>query len=730
MKSYDKFVKPRGAVLATICAAALELPLFADPVQINPADFECSLRFRFSGYRGLSTLENFPVLIKLSQALNDFDYSKCKAQDGGDLRFADSDGNLLDSEVDTWNPGGTSLVWVRIPSLSKNTSISAYYGSDNPPQVDGTNVWWKSGYVGVWHMNGSTLPIKDSSGVSSNIYAKSANVVLGYADGAIGDAVDMSAGAWGHRLDVGDHDNLDGFLDFTLEMWTKQSALAGNKVLMSKRGSGDLSYYWYTNGDKGGAAGALVSTNGSTTIYVNQNTGTPSLNVWTHQAYVRDTAANHFQSFVDGVAKWTSSDSKGKEPIWAGSAPLQIGGWYVGGSGQSSFNGQIDEVRISRVARSSDWIQATSDCVLDDCFAVAEMDNDWGKYTYRFAVTFPGCEGETIADIPVLLRISEETIDGFRYCDSLRPNGMDLRFALKDGTPLDSEVDTWDTNGVSLVWVKIPSLNSSTMIYCYYGWNFAPVADSARVWSNGYVGVWHMGEDKLPLAESSGVSTPIDSGNAAVAYGYTGAIGGAVDMSGVTAGWANQLSAADDDDLDGFTDFTLEMWTKQDAYGETDNPVLLAKRSDDECAFYWCCRKTGADDGTRAANILVSTNANNTTSDLYGNLASPPLGEWNYQAVVRDTSADRLRAFLNGTNCYTRSSSCGTNPIQSNGQRLSFGSNRKGYPFPGQIDEVRISRVARSAAWIKATHDMVKNANFATYGDAKRQVRGLMIILK
>ena len=51
--------------------------------------------------------------------------------------------------------------------------------------------------------------------------------------------------------------------------------------------------------------------------------------------------------------------------------------------------------------------------------------------------------------------------------------------------------------------------------------------------------------------------------------------------------------------------------------------------------------------------------------------------------------------------------------------------------FPGSIDEVRISNVARSADWVKASHDTVTESSFATYGPARENVKtGIMIIVE
>ena len=723
--------------------AALVAPcaLFAD---IDWTKFDKSFIISFPGYRGQTTLTDFPVLIRLSAARNDFDYSRCA--NGANLRFSDADGNVLSQEIDTWNPVGESLVWVKLPSLNASTKIVAHYGYTGEgalPAVEQTNVW-SSGYVGVWHMNERGVPLMESSGVSVPISTDSTGgrAVYGYA-GAIGNAVDLSAASWSHRLSAEDNDAFDGFADFTLEMWTKQNTWRSgdnnNSVLIAKRvNNGDQSYYWYLNRANGldGPAGALISTNGVKNSSATGNRGRPVADVWTHQAFVRDTAANNYRAFVGGGNTYTSPSSTGSygtQPVFAGSGPLHIGGW----SNAYAFPGQIDEVRISRVARSPDWISATSDCVAEDSFASYEADsNDWNAYSHKFTVSFTGySENETLTNFPALVRISEydevtgKGLEGFFYADCLKSNGGDLRFEGPNGEPLACEVDTWNTNGESLVWVKVPTLPFPGTITAYYGWKFAPSIDPTDVWSNEYVGVWHMKESGLPLAESSGVSTPIDAGSATVVYGYEGAVGNAVDMRAAGAGWANYLSAADDEDLDGFTDFTLEMWTRQEEWGSKDNPVLLAKRDGGDgtdCAYYWCCRTAN---GQRAANILVSTNATAKVGDLNGNTACPPLGEWTHQAIIRKTSGNYITAFINGENRWSRNS-YGTNPIVSNGHRLSFGSHAKGYPFPGQIDEVRISRVARSKAWLKATHDTVTKTDFATYSKAFPTARRTIIYFK
>ena len=63
-------------------------------------------------------LENFPVLVRLSpQTVAGFHHGTCRA-DGSDVVFVDENGNPLDYQLDTWNPSGESLFWVKLPQPS------------------------------------------------------------------------------------------------------------------------------------------------------------------------------------------------------------------------------------------------------------------------------------------------------------------------------------------------------------------------------------------------------------------------------------------------------------------------------------------------------------------------------------------------------------------------------------------------------------------------------------
>ena len=135
------------------------------------------------------TLTNFPALVKLSTAISGFSYSDFRLANGGDMMFTDSHGQVIPSEVDTWDDTGISLVWVSVPELTKGTTIKMYYGNGANPAGVPLAKW--PGYVGVWHMGeaGGTAYDSTVNGFDAvavqNARARAVDLVA-VADGAIG----------------------------------------------------------------------------------------------------------------------------------------------------------------------------------------------------------------------------------------------------------------------------------------------------------------------------------------------------------------------------------------------------------------------------------------------------------------------------------------------------------------------------------------------------------------
>ena len=726
--------------LLVLAAVATSVTISAEALTVVPGDYAKSFTITFPGYSGSSALTDFPVLVRISKARNDFNYSACRVANGGDLRFADSGGNLLSSEVDTWNTSGESLVWVKIPSLDASTVITAYYGNANPPAVTASDVW-SSGYVGVWHLSESGRYMTDSSrsdNPANKLYdsRNDGSVQTGQA-GLVGNAVRFDVGGT-HRGSLNTIDSrysLSGSSGpFTVECWAYQddhdpAENTRNIHLMSEVDSGNgWNSTWLLREMTSSPAGRICMEyldDSKTSRYMFSDTaGVPPRAEWNHFVVRHDTSRletrlnnSRITSRSVNLTLFTTESTK----------YLHIGNRGSGDGATDAWPGLMDELRISNVARSDDWLQATMDCIKNADFSVCyATENDWTEYSHKFKVSFAGYAGsEALANFPVLVKVSESGISGFRYADCLKSNGGDLRFADAEGNLLASEVDTWDTNGVSLVWVKVPSLTAATEITAYYGWAFAPAVDSSAVWANGYVGVWHLNESAAPLAESSGVSTPFTQGQVAPEYGAEGVLGKSVNFATNDSGTTDsRLEAADDDDLDGFDDFTVEYWSCQATFRPSGQwAAILSKRIGSGSQESWMVCLT---DGNQYPSCFIRPNDGGTRTDMSAG-RRVEANQWTHQAYTRVKTTGKQIWYFDGGS-VANVTSANTSTLLAGWATLKLGGGAGQNSFPGSIDEVRISRVARSADWVKASHDTVTESAFAVYGTAKENGRKGMII--
>ena len=83
-------------------------------------------------------LSNHQVLITLTTA--NFDYAKCK-NDGGDIRFAASDGSIaLPYWIKDWNYNGTSKIWVKVDSVPVGENVCLYIYYWKPSATSESNI--------------------------------------------------------------------------------------------------------------------------------------------------------------------------------------------------------------------------------------------------------------------------------------------------------------------------------------------------------------------------------------------------------------------------------------------------------------------------------------------------------------------------------------------------------------------------------------------------------------
>ena len=350
------------ALQATV---AFDAPVAADDglcATFDAASYAHSMAITFPDYNG-APLSGFPVLVRLSTAILGFDYAGFQFAGGGDLRFCDAEGNLIPHEIDTWNPAGESAVWVKVPSLANGTAITAHWGCSRPARPGAEGVW-DGDYVGVWHLGEGSLPLRESSGASSDFSLSTGNGVSYAARGIVGGAVDFTSANSSNSVVAIDHDAFDGLAQGTIEVWTRQPAHTQNAGILSKRAAynSNISYFVYDSGSK---SAFCLPGDANGTNYVTCVTMSPAMGEWAHQAYTFDTAAAsaNVRGYLNGVGGTPATKATA---AFSGIANLCLGAMQAGTA--NNYVGAIDEVRISRTVRSADWIRASHDTVADPLF--------------------------------------------------------------------------------------------------------------------------------------------------------------------------------------------------------------------------------------------------------------------------------------------------------------------------------------------------------------------------
>lgn len=266
------------------------------------------------------------------------------AEGGKDLRFISADGRtVLNHQVEQFDPElGMALVWVDVPNLAASAvqTIWMYYGNANAPSSGNGQQVFDPDYTLVYHFAEANAPARDTTA-----YGNNAGAVVAPAEGAvIGRGVQLGAAPLPLPASAS-LANAAGAA-FTFSAWIKPSAQTGVQALYSRRegdgetsselllGLADRAPFVQLNGQRSALAQAIPE------------------GQWAHVAL---TAANGtLQLYLNGRAV---AELAGELPAFT-SAPV-IGADAPGAAEPlANFDGALDELRLSRVARSPALLQA------------------------------------------------------------------------------------------------------------------------------------------------------------------------------------------------------------------------------------------------------------------------------------------------------------------------------------------------------------------------------------
>jgi len=335
--------------------------------------------------------------------------------------------------------------------LEEKYALVTQHSKPDVPDYTRDGSTWSEDYAGVWHLSRS-----DGAAGDSTAYGNNGGYVGGVpspAAGIAGDGHDMNGGDY---IDCGNAMPLNTLQsNLTVSMWIKPHSISGEDGLASKWND---SWCWAIN-------------SGFNRIYFSgthgwQTAGTAvNLHQWNRVTMVYDETAQTIDFYLNGEHDGTLTETVGP----GAGADLLIG-HRGSGSGSGTLDAVADEVRVSSVTRSADWLWASYRNVAE-YRAFVSTEPDASDYAHKLQLFFPGdARSEALTNFPLLVKLSTD-IEGFSYAGFESDGGYDLRITDSDGvTFLDHEIEDWNTSGTSHIWVRKPVLSAATdSIWLYWG---------------------------------------------------------------------------------------------------------------------------------------------------------------------------------------------------------------------------------------------------------------------
>lgn len=303
-----------------------------------------------SGYVRDEPLTNFPALVVLGTNLAGFSYSQFQTPDGEDLRFTDATGaNELNYEVEHWNTSGSSCVWVQIPQLTNNCTIYAFWGMNvRAPPCATNGATWDSHFVGVWHMHSTTNDSTARRNHGNHVGAVSPSA-SGQANGAVAltNTLDAVLVPYSSSLHLTSNGTIEAWAKFRLfqdsQGWEGFIHKGGNPDWSDEDISLQLRYV--SHYPEFLLTGVCDLQDANTVMETNR---------WYYLTGSWNVPQNYARLFVNAALRASGA--------CAAPCPDKGGPFCIGSqlwTGNYGLNGWMDEVRISDIARPTNWIWAT-----------------------------------------------------------------------------------------------------------------------------------------------------------------------------------------------------------------------------------------------------------------------------------------------------------------------------------------------------------------------------------
>ena len=382
-----------------------------------------------------------------------------------------------------------------------------------------------------------------------------------------------------------------------------------------------------------------------------------------------------------------------------------------------------DELRIRNAVSSDGWVHAENEMMTDPDFVTfledvpsAPVESLGPKFASMFnnkvRITMPGyTSASTETNFPMLVRLSRGNPRSFDPA-SCGDNGDGLRFFDSEGNLLPHEIDEWNPDGESLVWVLVPELNADAVVTMC--WNprpggAIPALDPGLVWFRaGYKAVWHFASTGATMPSSAFGTMPMSPTDVAAASNVVGVVGRALSKGTVVSSpnyYAHNVS--------GSGPYSVSFWMKIPNLTNSVQFDLVRKAAWSSQNNAWNGWIFECNKNVLRPLVGFSANYKNVAQDV-------DVRQWHYYAFSYESNTPRF--YHDGTYLALAT---GTVPAYSGEFSLDHPSNSS---ITEQFDEIRVR-----AATTTSARQNVERANMTDLSFLAFEVQndpGFMLIVR
>jgi parallel beta-helix repeat protein len=325
--------------------------------------------------------------------------------------------------------------------------------------------------------------------------------------------------------------------------------------------------------------------------------------------------------------------------------------------------------------------------------------------------TYSRCENITLINAPGSVLTNFTELINLTYNPNMQPNYSDLIFynapCNAGGSVMPFEMENY-TPANAYVWLLVPTLNSgNNTVSVYYG-NVSPISSLSNppaAWDNNYVGVWHLQNiNSAPggIVDSKHLNNGTASPSVTAAMGL---IGGSANLTNISS--AN-ITIPNSPSLNITRSITVSAWIKPAAFNSYAKYVAKSYGSGNP----YQCYSLNFDSASHARFELGTGTADNSV--VYGATALSA-GTWYY--VVGTWNGTAMTVYLDGNSSSTAMTA---SALSTSTWGLTMGVDGYGNVaenYKGLENEVEVSNVARSAAWIDQSYQtQLNNSAWVVFG--------------